>query len=539
MIKLRDFQVAAITATMRDYFKNNDGDPIIALPTGTGKGYVIAGALRYIYYYQSNARVLMVTHVKELVEQNHKKLLQVWTSAPVGVYSAGLGSKDLSQPIIFAGIQSIGKKADQLGHIDLIFVDECHSISPKESTLYGKLITELREANPNLKVVGLTATPYRLGQGMLTEQPSLFTDISFDMTDPKSFKWLIKQGYLAPLVPKPTKTVIDLSGVKKRGGEFIDSQLQRATDREEITWGALHEALEVGHDRNHWLIFATGIEHAKNIHIMLKQLDISAGIVHSKMSDDDRDAVILDFKNGTIKALVNVGILTTGFDFEQLDLILMLRATCSPGLWVQMLGRGTRPAPGKKNCMVLDFARNTERLGPIDDPIIPKKKGTGKRAQPAPIRTCEECNTYIHASLRVCPHCGTEIPITIRFDSVAGDSALLTDGEARKPEINNFDVSGVTYRIHTKQGAAPAIKITYRCGLRVFNMWACLFHEQPYPRKKALDWWFAAQPQGEKIPRPENIMQAMESVKSFRIPSRLSVQTDLKYPEIVNYYFGD
>ncbi len=519
-----------------DYFKKgNDGNPIVAMPTGTGKSLVIASFIKSVYHYYPNQRILKLTHVKELIEQNFDKLMTIWPTAPAGIFSAGLNRKDHGCQITFAGIGSVARRAEEFGHIDLIVVDECHLISPRQTTMYGKFIIALKEINPNLKVIGLTATPYRLGQGMLTEQPSLFTDICYDLTTMDAFNELVAKGFLAPLVPKSTNISIDMTGVGKRGGEYIDKEVQEASDREEITYGALRETCQVAHDREHWLIFATGVDHAIHIKDALDSMQIECGIVHSKMTNKERDHEIHLFKVGYYRALVNVGVLTTGFDFPEIDLIVMLRPTSSPSLWVQMLGRGTRPAPGKKNCLVLDFAGNTPRLGPINDPLIPKKKGKGGGT--APVRECPECRTYIHASLRECPECGHIFPVQIKFKATAGTSELITTTKRQKdPVIEDFKVDKVVYSKHIKKDRPDAVKATYYCGLRVFHAWVCLFHSG-FPKKKALDWWYAAHPDGRGADRPENINEALEQVTKLNTPHKIKVRVDQKYPDILNYFY--
>lgn len=530
----RDYQNDAVYSIW-NYFKANKGNPIVAAPTGTGKSLIIASFIKSVYHYYPGQRILMVTHVKELIEQNFEKLLLMWPTAPAGIYSAGLKRKDLGCPITFAGIASIDKIVKDIGHIDIVIVDEAHLVPPNPKTRYGKFFLALLKINPHVKIIGLTATPYRNGQGLLTEQPSIFTDICYDSTTLKGFNELVERGYLAPLIPKPTNTIIDVSQVGERGGEFINKDLQLASDKEEITMGALKETMAIASDRKHWLIFATGIEHAKHIQEMLDLFDVDCGIVTGVMNNTVRDEEIGKFTSGHYRAMVTVGVLTTGFDFPEIDLIVMLRPTNSASLWVQMLGRGTRPAEGKNDCMVLDFAGNTLRLGPINDPLIPQPKGKKKGKGTAPVRVCESCNTYIHASLRVCPHCGHEIEIQVKFSTTSGTNPLMiTERKIEPPEIITFKVDKAVYKIHRKMGKPDSIKVTYYCGLRIFNEWVCVLHTG-YPLAKARNWWRKA---GKaEIDFPEDIEQAMELVHQLRIPETIEVQVNLKYPEIFKHNY--
>lgn len=535
-MKLRYYQEDCITEVWR-YFRHNDGNPIAALPTGTGKSLIIAAFIERMCKHYPGTRFLMLTHVKELIVQNLDKLLAIWPTAPAGVYSAGLNRRDIQQ-VTYAGIQSVGKKAHLFGHIDLILIDECHLVSPKQKTLYRKFIDQLRETNPKLKIIGLSATPYRLGQGMLTESDGLFTDVCYDITGFESFNRLVAEGYLAPLVPKRTDEQLDVSTVRVQGGEFVQSELQHAVDREEITMAALKEALDKAHDRKKWLVFSTGVEHAEHIVGMLDSMGVPALAVHSKMKAAQRDHAIAEFQAGRIRAIVNNNVLTTGFDCPDIDCIIVLRPTSSPGLWVQMLGRGTRPAEGKENCLVLDYAANTKRLGPINDPVIPtrrNKKGKGT----APVRVCESCGTYNHASARFCCECNEEFPRHVKFGTDASTEELV-----RKEEytVEIFKVTLVQYARHTsKQPDKPdSLLVTYRCGLRSFNEWVCLEHDS-FVKHKAREWWRERDPflvDNDDV--PSSIEEALERCDDIRSPTHLRVwvRKKPKFPEILAFDFS-
>lgn len=546
----RDYQ-AETSQSFWTYFANGGtGNPVAALPTGTGKSIVIAAFLEEVFHAFPNQKIMILTHVQELIEQNHEKLMTLWPTAPAGIYSAGLNSKDTDQKIIFGGIQSVAKKPELFGHVDLIMIDECHLVSQNADTSYRKFIGKLKEKNPRLKVLGLTATPYRLGLGLITDG-GMFTDICIDLTGPEPFNRFVEEGYLARLVPKRTNMQLDVDNVKKRGGEFIEKDLQDAVDKEEVTFAAVQEIVEQGHDRDHWLIFATGIEHAEHITEMLDTLGIPAAVLHSKLTREQRKQTIADFKAGKFRALVNNNILTTGFDFAAIDLIGVIRPTNSPGLWVQILGRGTRPvyAPGfdlttiegrlaaieagpKQDCLVLDFAGNTARLGPINDPMIPQKPGKKKGNQGPPVRLCEKCSCYSHASKRQCEHCGEEFPIQIKFTASAGSKDLMAKTEAK---IEMFMVNKVTYQRHKKEGRPDSIRVSYHCGSRLFNTFVCLEH-QGFAARKAHQWWIT---HTKTIPTPTTTDEGLELVTHLRQPGTIKVWVNKKYPEILEYLFNE
>jgi len=529
----RNYQVAAHDSIYA-YFREKKGNPVIALPTGTGKALVIAMFLMSVLRQWASQRILVLTHVKELVAQNHAELKELWPEAPAGIFSAGLGKKETYYPITFAGIASIVKMLHLFGRIDLIIIDEAHLVNPTEETMYKALIEELLLRNPALKVIGLTATPYRLGHGKITED-GIFTDVCFDMTTMKAFNWLLEQGFLAPLVPKQMKALIDTDGVGLIAGEFNKAKLELAVNKDEVTEAALRECMEHGHDRKHWLIFASGIEHAHKIADMLNLMDVSTVCVHSNtkafpMSDTQRDDNIKAFKAGAVRCVVNNNVLTTGFNYPAIDMIVMLRPTMSTVLWVQMLGRGTRPWEGKEDCLVLDFARNSLRLGPINDPVIPRKKGEGTGE--APVKLCPSCETYVHATLKICPECKHEFIFMHKLDQTAGTAELI---KVDLPITEVFPVDHMTFSIHMKAGAPEMLKVSYYSGLtKAFYDYVCIEH-QGYARKKAEKWWKQRSHESEQV--PSKTREAIELASGLRPPTHLRVWINKKYPEIMEYCF--
>ncbi len=553
----RPYQDYAIESIFRFFEEHKDPtrNPVVAMPTGTGKSIVNGGFIQRVFQRWPNQSIMMLTHVKELIEQNADKLCRMWPGAPVGIYSAGLKSKEAGLPITFAGIQSAIKHPGLFGKVDIIFIDECHLVSPNENTSYQKFIAALREVNPNLRLVGLTATPYRLGLGMITDG-GIFTDICCDMTTLDAFNWFIDEGYLSPLIPRPTDTKIDLSGVRKRGGEFREDDLQKAVDIDEITEAAVKEMLEVGADRNRFLIFATGIDHTEHITDLLLSLGQTAVAVHSKMGGN-RDKILADAQNGAYRFVINNNVLTTGYDDPLIDCIPMIRPTSSPGLWVQMLGRGTRPvyeqgfdlsvteqrlaaiqAGPKQNCLVLDFAGNTMRLGPINDPQIPKKKrpGTGE----IPIKLCRDdntvpeegnCGAYNHISARFCCDCDAEFTFEIKIKQKASSQELI---KKDVPVVKDFTVTKVVYSVHKKVGSIDCLKVTYHCGMRKFTQYVTAWHTSSV-RHRGISWWEQRSP----IPLPKNAHAAMDHIDDLKKPTMIRVWINKKYPEIMSYDLPD
>lgn len=559
MIRDRSYQTEAVQSIWT-YFGSQYGNPVVAMPTGTGKSIVIARFLQSVFAAYPRQKVLILTHVKELIQQNYEKLMMVWEMCPAGIYSAGLNQRDVHKPIIFGGIASVAKRHVEFGHVDLVIIDEAHLVSPTEATMYQTFIRGLMITNPLLKVIGLTATPWRLGHGHITdpvvkpngdEEPSLFSDVCFDITGIEAFNRLIAEGFLIPLVPKATGTVLSVDGVHMRGGEFIEKELQTAVDKDELTYAALKEAMELGHDRHKWLIFASGVDHADHIGDMLNSLGIATGVVHSKR--EGRDRTIADFKAGRLRAVVNNNVLTTGFDDPEIDMIICLRPTASSVLWVQMLGRGTRPlyapgydlndvggrldsiaAGGKRNCLVLDYAANTKRLGPINDPVVPRRKG--QKGGDAPVKECPVCHCYVHASLRWCDgempdgsKCAHEFTFETKLKQGASSDDLI---KGDMPIVEVFEVDYVTVSRHDKLGVPPMAKVSYYCGFQAFNEFVCIEH-QNFAGRKARQWWKAR----SNDPAPETTADMLEAIPKLAQPSHLRVWINKKYPEIMSVCF--
>lgn len=526
-MQLRDYQEDGLQA-LWSYFMTEKGNPCLAWPTGSGKSIVPAEFIRRTCHHYPNQRFLVVTHVKELIEQNYNVLKRIWPNAPVGVFSAGLKTKQTAYPIIYGGIQSMVKLPDAFGHRDIMFVDEAHLVSQDDASMYQRFIGQLKIINPYLKVIGMSATPYRLGQGMITDG-GLFTHIAHDLTSLENFNRLVTDGWLCPLVPKKTATELDVSSVSIQKGEFVSSQLQHEVDKAEITHKALQEALHYGQNRKSWLIFATGIEHANHIAEMLGRFGVECASVHSKQTSEYNDGAIKAFKEGSLRAIANYGKLTTGFDHPGIDLIVMLRPTLSVALWVQMLGRGTRPAPGKSNCLVLDFAKNTARLGPINDPVIPRKKGD--KGGDIPIKICEACGVYNHISARECSECGAPFTFQVKITAKAGTDELIKK-QPDAPIIEMLDINYVIYKKHTKEGKPPTLKATYFNGTNGYSEWVA-FEGHGLARHRAHEWWR----QRHVSNPPATVDEAMMLVTSLRPPRRIRVHSNKKYPEILSCEF--
>ncbi len=482
-IHLREYQQEAIDS-IYSYFESADGNPLVVAPTGSGKSVIIGGFVKGVFDLWPSQRILVVTHVRELVEQNFAKLKELWPQAPAGIYSASLGRRDVRASIVFASIQSIYTKAMALGWFDLVLIDEAHLIPEGGEGIYNQYLAALREINPKIKVIGFTATPWRMRSGHLIGDDTLFTDVAYDKC---GIRYLVEQGHLCPVLPKPTRTQIDTAGVQLRGGEFVQRALQQLVDVDELTQAAVGEMLEYGGDRRSWLVFCTGVDHAFHVRDALRAAGISAETVTGRTPKQERAQIIARYKAGLVRALTNADVLTVGFDAPATDLLAVLRPTRSAGLWVQIIGRGMRTAQGKTDCLVLDFAGNSERHGPVDQIEMGRKKKRESGAG-APVRTCPVCFVGRHVSCLVC-ECGYEFPPPDNSDPHAGSASDASLLSFTGPAHNVREVNLLRFRRHKKPGKPDSIKVSYCFSLiEITSEWICLEH-RGMARAKAKSWW--------------------------------------------------
>ncbi|RKF19727.1 DEAD/DEAH box helicase [Alginatibacterium sediminis] len=358
-MKLRNYQQDAVDATLK-HFRRSDKAAVIVLPTGAGKSLVIAELARLARF-----PIIVLAHVKELVEQNHAKFVQLGLSQQglkAGVFAAGLGKKQSQFQVTFASIQSITRNLSAFdGYYSLLIVDECHRVSLDQDSQYQQLITHLSITNPRLKVLGLTATPYRLDKGWIyqkhyhgfyrSESEKMFERCIFELP----LRRLIKDGFLTE--PK----VIDAPAARYQFDElpiqFQNAQLEQFLSRyARITQAICAQIKSLAEDRQAVMIFAASVKHAQEIQSYFEPKQCALITAETPMLE--RDQLIQAFKNKELKFLVNVSVLTTGFDAPHVDMIAILRRTDSVSLYQQIVGRGLRLADNKSDCWVIDYAGN-------------------------------------------------------------------------------------------------------------------------------------------------------------------------------------
>lgn len=357
--RLRPYQHEAVTTCLAALDAGHS--PVLMLPTGSGKSRIIAALCEVI-----PDRILVATHRQELLEQNAAQLCAYMENpADYGLYSAGLGRRETANRVVFGGIQSIYRQMDRLqqaGVFRTVIVDECHRIPPPSiASMYGTVFA----ACPEAKRIGLTATPYRLDDGLLAD-PEM-DDTWFDQMPVQVGIRDLTPAWLSPLAGVLTAHDIDVSQVRSRLGEFVTSDLSQSACEESAVRGAVDELVTLAAQRTKWLVFCVDVAHTRLVTLALQERGIRADLLLGETSQDARAAVLQRFRSGELQALVNCEVATTGFDIPDIDCVVLLRPTQSKALVVQMLGRGTRQAPAKVDCLVLDFAGNLERHKPLDD----------------------------------------------------------------------------------------------------------------------------------------------------------------------------
>ncbi|WP_350549525.1 DEAD/DEAH box helicase [Pseudoalteromonas sp. 120-MNA-CIBAN-0494] len=355
---LRPYQIEAVERTVLHFRKTND-PAVIVLPTGAGKSLVIAELARI-----AKQKILVLAHVKELVEQNSQKYKSFGLEA--SIFSAGLKEKSLNHQVTFASVQSLSRNLDQLNeHYSLLIIDECHRVNGDKKSQYGKVINALQAHNPQLKVLGLTATPYRLGMGWIYHhhyhgfvrgnKDSPFKSCIFELP----LRYMIKHNYLTP--PNEVDAAIshyDFSALTSDAfGRYTNEDMNALLKNSaRATQAILQQVMQYSESRQGIMIFAATVMHAEEILSYLPHQQ--SALITGDTPNSERDKIIKQFKAKQLKYLVNISVLTTGFDAPHVDFIAILRPTESVSLYQQIVGRGLRLAESKTDCLVIDYAGN-------------------------------------------------------------------------------------------------------------------------------------------------------------------------------------
>ena len=474
--QLRPYQLDAENA-LHEHICTKQTNPCVVVPTGGGKSVIMANVINKWRKDAPWVRGCILAHRKELVEQNAEKLRAALGASSgandIGIFAAGLGRRDYNSPILFASIDSIFRKSGEFPPFDFLFIDEAHRIPPSGEGKYRTFIAGCRKFNRVLRVIGLTATAFRIGCGNICHRDHILNKICYEA----KITELINDGYLCKLRSKVGKHQPALTEVRRNsGGDYVVASLSEATNRRTLISAAVKEAVGIirSENRKSIVFFCVDVEHCKKVSIELRKHGIYAPYLIGKTRDRDRDKLIRDFKSGRIQAICNVNVLTEGFDAPHIDCIVLLRPTLSPGLFSQMVGRGLRVSPNKTDCLTLDFANCIDEHGPID------LLGDGQHVVMA---TCSQCRESFSRATRVCPQCGWKIPkreverleIVERERRMHGDRASGKSILSDEPQTMRVDMVFVSR--HVKPGSPDSLRVQYRCGIGMYREWICLDHE--------------------------------------------------------------
>jgi len=489
-VQLRPYQQDAHDAVWR-HLKRRTDNPCIVMPTGSGKTPLLAQITKTAVS-NFKGRVLIVSHVKELLEQSAATLRSWFPDLDVGVYSAGLKSRDTEHDVIVCGIQSVYKRALEFDRRHLVIIDEAHLIQPDGDTMYRRFLKELAEVNPRLKILGLTATPYRTSSGRICRPGAILNKVCYQA----SIRELIDDGYLSPVTNQVGGVKVDTSKVRVERGDFVAGQLEELMDASAVVGPACDEIVSLTKDRNAVLVFCTGINHGEHVCSELNRRGLQSEFLCGATLPLQRASIIERFKSGRLKCLVNVNVLTTGVDATRVDCVAALRPTCSPGLFYQVVGRGFRLHDGKNDCLLLDYGSNLERHGALDDPEYGKRSvRSGRGGGDAPTKICPSCEEEVLIAAKECD-CGFVFPESMMpKHDVEADKESEVLQKVDPPEWK--EVVRIDWQEHTKRSAPIDAPKTLRVDYYTSDMgeldppyseWVCLEHNG-FAFQKAANWW--------------------------------------------------
>ena len=366
MYKLRNYQQQASDAAVRYFTDKSRYNALMVLPTGSGKSLVIADIASRL-----PGHTLVFQPSKEILEQNYRKLCS-YGVLDCAVYSASMGQKDINR-ITFATIGSAANHPELFTHFQHIIIDECHLVNPKQG-MYRDFLSQLR-----CKVLGLTATPYRLSSSqefgcmlkfITRTRPCIFSRLIYNV----QVSTLLDLGYLAKLNYydlKPLGWDENNLSVNTTGADYTDKSVTQEYERIDF-YGYLVSIIErimrpkSGIRRKGILVFTRFLKEAEQLTLSIP----GCAIVSGETPKAERERILEAFKRGAIKVVANVGVLTTGFDYPELDTVVMARPTMSLALWYQIVGRCIRPHASRECGWVVDLCGNIKRFGEVKDLVL-------------------------------------------------------------------------------------------------------------------------------------------------------------------------
>ena len=463
-LTLRPYQQRVVDSII-DALNGGMMSPCASVATGGGKSAILSAlAAKFI---AKGHNVVALTHVRELIGQLERTALRLVPADKVGVIATGLGRKDPLRQFQICQIQTVGRRPHTIGPRRVCIIDEHHLLNHEEGQ-YLKTIEALRVMTPDMRLIGLSATPFRSATGLVYGPGRMFDDCVARV----GMRELIAEGFLTPIVGKTGDRNFKISGVHMQGGDFKPSELQDFMADEAKVGRAVADFMPQVQDRRQVLIFSSGIKHNAMIVEAVKKYDQRAESIDGEMPTGQRDAILNRFRAGVTRLLVNASLLTTGYDDTGIDAICMLRPTRSPGLLLQCAGRGLRIREGKANCLFLDYGGCLQHFGPLDtieENITAKVKGPPGQA---PTKVCD-CGTVLSAAALICPTCGKEFPRLLKHEEISSSAAVTSDTPI------TYEISRIYARRHQKKGSPMTLRLDYcdKIGLPVASEWLSISPE--------------------------------------------------------------
>jgi DNA repair protein RadD len=542
-LKLRYYQRDAIDA-LHHWFDTKPEDPaLIALPTAAGKTIIFSHFIKEVFHKNPKARFLIMAHRKELVAQAESKLKSVWPDAPVGVLAAGMKRFQHNAQILVASRDTLAspKRLEKVGKFDYMIIDEAHNVPPSSLTRYKKIIDTLSERQ-SMKVMGCTATPYRMGQGYIygNRKDHFFKGLAYSVSIPE----LIQAGYLCRLSAFAVNdnAIIDAGKVslKFKGGDFREKELEDIAMVDETIIEVISDWIDNAYTKGRTasVFFCVSVLHAQKMTQYLKQHGINAAVVTGETPNQDRDKILADFESGKLHALCNVGVLTEGWDAPRTDCIALLRPTQSVGLYVQMCGRGMRLHDNKENCLLLDYGENVARHGCLDE-VEPGESLPG-RYKP---KICASCNAINSPSAKECIECGQVFESTqskvlwtkkereVARRTKADRQAVLSD-ERKASAPKNKPITDIYASVVKSKNGSEYCQVTFTVKDEFFPKKMPLMFGHPTAHSMAVRKWKKIT---TKWGSPSQPWMAAELINSgaFDTISEIIVQKQGKYENVV------
>lgn len=504
-ITLRDYQQAAVDAVI-----GRTGRLLIEAPTGAGKSLIAAEIMR-----RTEGRVVLLSHVRELVAQDASAYEALTQQSDYSILCASLDARGSGDDrLIFGSVQTVVRRLDRITPPDTVIIDEAHLLSPRATSQYQ---TILRRWQPRL-LIGLTATPYRLDCGRLDKgKDQLFDEIAYRI----AYRTLVDRGVLVePVFPDETPEQIDTRAMKIAGGEFTAASLNTIADDPAFNTRMAAQILALSEGRRAVLVFTASLRHNRLLRDIFARLGASVDIVDGTMGKVQRQEALAGFLEGRTRVLLNCAVLTTGFDFPALDCIALARPTMSTGLYVQMLGRGLRAAPGKSDCLILDYGGNLARHGDLD--CVTPRTMSEPRPRALPKRSPEE--------LAPVPRDAPRLDAYPRTRQRKGNIVLedIYSWRLRYHRGKIFTCVRVDY--HTRDGHAFSIFLAPQWGDKWLKFWRLHGGPEPVPRSVF-----------EMLRRKTEIRPAARMRISYRdkYPRIVSVATQYRHPAAMDRHDRD